>query len=108
MKRSAQTFSTPAAVDAARHLGTLVRHGRLARRWTIAELAERARVGTATLKRVERGSPSASLGVWLAVFERLGQLPLLKALQDPGAEALLDATRIQRGRRRPAPSDLDF
>jgi len=108
MKRSAQTFASPPAEDVARHLGALVRQGRLARRWTVAELAERARVGTATLKRIEKGATSASLGVWLAVFERLGLLPLLKTLQDPGAAALLDATRVQRARHRPAPTDLDF
>jgi hypothetical protein len=65
-------------------------------------------VGTATLKRVEKGSTSVSLGVWLALFERLGLLPAVTALQDPVAAALLDATRRQRGGRRSVPTDLDF
>jgi transcriptional regulator with XRE-family HTH domain len=106
MKRRATTFTSPAAQETARHLGTLVRQARLARQWTIEELAERARIGTATLKRVEKGAPSATLGVWLSLFERLGLLPLFKDLEDPTSEALLDETRTRRARR--ARADLDF
>ncbi|HTY51452.1 MAG TPA: helix-turn-helix domain-containing protein [Steroidobacteraceae bacterium] len=108
MKRQAEPFTTPIAQEVARHLGALVRQGRLARRWTVAELAERARVGTATLKRIEKGAPSVSLGVWLSVFERLGLLPLLKELEDPAAAALLNETRAKRVRHKSAPADLDF
>jgi transcriptional regulator with XRE-family HTH domain len=108
MKRSTSRSISPAAQAAARHLGALVRQGRLARQWTIAELAERAAVGVATLNRIEKGASSASLGVWLPVFERLGLLPLLQNLSDPAAQALLDDTRAKRVRRKPATSDLDF
>ena len=108
MKRSAAHFTTPAADEAARHLGALVRQARLARQWTLAELAERARIGTATLKRVEKGASSVSLGVWLSVFERLALLPLLKNLRDPSAAALLDQTRAKRARRKQVMPDLDF
>lgn len=108
MKRTANNFITPAADTVARHLGSLVRQGRLARQWTLAELAERARIGTATLKRIEKGAGSVSLGVWLSVFELLGLLPLLKNLQDPAAAALLDATRTRRARRKHTATDLDF
>jgi transcriptional regulator with XRE-family HTH domain len=108
MKRQANTFTTPAADAAARHLGALVRQGRLARQWTLAELAERARIGTATLKRMEKGAGSVSLAVWLAAFERLGLLPLLMSLQDSNAAALLDETRTKRARRKAATTDLDF
>jgi transcriptional regulator with XRE-family HTH domain len=109
MKRVAKAFATPASQDVSRHLGALVRQARLARRWTVDELAERGRVGTATLKRVEKGEPSVSLGAWLSVLEPLGLLPLLKSLHDPNAAALLDDTRTKRARRKPvAPADLDF
>jgi transcriptional regulator with XRE-family HTH domain len=108
MKRQAKTFTTPAADAAAQHLGALVRQGRLARQWTLAELAERARIGTATLKRIEKGSGSVSLAVWLSVFERLGLLPQLMNLQDPAAKALVDETRIKRARRKSVAADLDF
>jgi transcriptional regulator with XRE-family HTH domain len=108
MKRQEQHFTTPATQEAARHLGSLVRQGRLARQWTLTELAERARVSTPTLKRIEKGSPSASLGAWLAVLERLGLLPLVQGLNDPTAAALLDETRAKRARRKQTSRDLDF
>jgi transcriptional regulator with XRE-family HTH domain len=108
MKRETKQYISPSAEQVAHHLGALVRQRRLARRWTLAELAERARIGTATLKRMERGAPSVSLGVWLAVFECLGLLPLLQQLDDPVAAALLDETRTKRARRKTAATDLDF
>jgi transcriptional regulator with XRE-family HTH domain len=108
MKRQAKNFTTPPAEATARHLAALVRQGRLARQWTLVELSERARVGTATLKRIEKGAPSASLGVWLSVFECLGMLPLLNKLDDPTAAALLNETRAKRARRKDAATDLDF
>ena len=108
MKNDIATAKTPLVAEAALHLGSLVRQRRLARQWTLAELAERARVGTATLKRMEKGAPSVSLGVWLLVFERLGLLTLIKDLNDPAAAALLDETRAKRARRRRPATDLDF
>ena len=108
MKRPEKSFASAPAKVAARHLGKLIRQARLARRWTLAELAERARVSTATLKRMEKGGSSTSLGVWLSVFERLGLLPRLLELSDPASEALLNETRARRARRRQADSDLDF
>lgn len=108
MKYATQTFLTPRSQQAARHPGALVHQGRLARRWTIAELAERARIGTATLKRIEKGTPSVSLGMWLSVLELVGLLPAIMKLDDPVAAAILDRTRVQRARRKPAAADLDF
>jgi transcriptional regulator with XRE-family HTH domain len=108
MKRKAVSFTSGPAAAAARHLGGLVRQARLARRWTIAELAERARIGTATLKRVEKGAVSVSMGVWLSAFESLGLLSLLTRLEDPASTALLNETRMKRARRKRVPADLDF
>lgn len=108
MRRQEVAFATPPVDKAGRHLGALVRQARLARRWTLAELAERARVSPATLKRIEAGSLSASLGAWLAVLERVGLLPRLQAIDDPASRALLDETRAKRARRRAAVADLDF
>jgi len=108
MKYQIQGSITPRSQDAARHLGTLVRQGRLARRWTIAELAERARIGTATLKRIEKGAPSVSLGIWLSTLQLLGLLPSIMKLDDPVSAALLDETRAKRARRKSAAADLDF
>lgn len=106
--RSRQTERAgPAARAAAKHLGLLVRQARLARRWSLVELSERARVSLATMKRVEAGSLAASLGTWLSLLERLGLLHHIAELRDPASAALLDATRTRRARKR-VRDDLDF
>ncbi len=64
MKRQESTFASPPVEATGRHLGALVRQARIARNWTMAELAERARVSLPTLKRIEGGSSSTSLGGW--------------------------------------------
>ncbi len=108
MKRQESEFASPSVEATGRHLGALVRQARVARNWTMAELAERARVSLATLKRIEGGSLSTSLGAWLAVFERVGLMSRLAELRDPASEALLNQTRAKRPRGRSAKSDLDF
>jgi transcriptional regulator with XRE-family HTH domain len=54
---------SPRTIEAAELLGTQVRIGRLERRWTVQELAERVGVSVVTLRKVERGDPSVGLGV---------------------------------------------
>lgn len=61
MKRIANY--SPRTVEAAELLGTQVRIGRLERRWTVEELAERVGVSVVTLRKIERGDPSVGLGV---------------------------------------------
>lgn len=107
MRRKETDFATPAVVKTAGHFGDLVRQARLARSWTQQGLAERARISLATLKRMEGGAVEASLGGWLAVFESLGLLPLLSALQDPASAALLDNTKAKRARPGQR-DDLDY
>lgn len=48
---------------AAELLGLQTRQARLDRRWTVRELAERAGIATDTLRRIENGDPTVSLGV---------------------------------------------
>jgi len=108
MQRSESDFASPGTFKVGQHLGGLVRQARLARNWTRQELAERSRVSLATVARIEKGSLSASLGAWLSVLELLGLLPLLSGLRDPSSEALLDATRAKRARRKQSNKDLDF
>ena len=43
-------------------LGSSIRAGRLRRRWTIRELAERVGVSHVTITKVERGDPGVALG----------------------------------------------
>ncbi|MFI5239527.1 MAG: multiprotein-bridging factor 1 family protein [Gemmatimonadales bacterium] len=106
MRRKESAFAAPAVIATSRHLGALVRQARLARAWTQVELAERARIGTATLKRIEAGAVEASLGAWLSVLDRLGLLPLLQSLKDPASAALLSSTQTKRSRN--SRKDLDF
>ena len=54
---------SPLALEAAKLLGAGVRLGRRERRWTVAELAERAGVTEATMLKVERGDPGVRLGI---------------------------------------------
>ncbi len=56
---------SPASVAAARTLGHLVSAGRRERGWTTAELSERLGTTQQTLRRIERGEPSVSLGLVL-------------------------------------------
>ena len=107
MRRREADFSTAAVRNTAQHLGGLIRQARLARHWSQAALAERARVSKPTLSRIENGAVEPAIGLWLSVMEALGLLALLDRVQDPGSAAFLDETRKQRARPR-ARDDLDF
>ena len=108
MRRKEAQFATPDGLKAAQHLAGLVKQARLARSWSQAELAERARISAPTMHRIEKGAVETSLGAWLAVFERLGLLSRLIELRDPPSEALMDDTRAKRPRRTSTIDDLDF
>jgi transcriptional regulator with XRE-family HTH domain len=108
MRRNEAAFASPPMLDVARHFAALVKQARLARGWTQAELAERARISAPTMHRLEQGAIESSLGAWLAVFERLGLLPRLAEISDPVSKALLDETRPKRPRRKTSAPDLDF
>ncbi|HZJ29023.1 MAG TPA: helix-turn-helix transcriptional regulator [Solirubrobacterales bacterium] len=53
---------SPYTLEALQLLGEQIRMGRRERRWTQAELAERAGVSVRTLNRVEHGDPRVTLG----------------------------------------------
>jgi transcriptional regulator with XRE-family HTH domain len=62
MPNRERQYSTPVR-QAAELLGHQVRQGRIERRWTVRELAERAGISTNTLTRLEKGDPGVSMGV---------------------------------------------
>lgn len=74
--------------DALAHLGNLVREGRIARRMTGGELAERAGISRALLHRIESGDFGCSIGAVLEVAAIVG-IALFDA--DAGAMTLLHA-----------------
>lgn len=69
--RQAHTYS-PQALDAARVLGLRIAEERRRRRWTQAELCERAGVSPVTLRNAERGVPTVGVGVMFELATLVG------------------------------------
>jgi transcriptional regulator with XRE-family HTH domain len=63
---------SPAAHEALEVLGLAVRAGRLKRRWTIAELAERVGVSRPTMAKIERGDPRVAIGTFFEAATLVG------------------------------------
>jgi transcriptional regulator with XRE-family HTH domain len=76
---------SPQTEEAARLLGARIRLGRKERRWTVEQLAERVGVTGGTLRKIEQGNLSVSLG---AAFEAavLAGVPLFD--EDPARRNL--------------------
>lgn len=58
--------------DAAQLLGGEIRRSRIERRWSVRELAERAGISTDTLRKVELGNPTVTLGTAFDVATLVG------------------------------------
>lgn len=98
-------------VEALRLLGSQVGVARRARRWTVDELAERVGVSHPTIRKVERGDPSVSLGVAFEAASVLGLALFGADEQRRSLEAarLEDRLAVLPGRvRRPVSVDNDF
>jgi transcriptional regulator with XRE-family HTH domain len=78
------TYS-PLTKEAARLLGARIRLGRKERRWTLRQLAERVGITEGTLRKIEQGSLSVSLGAALEAAVLVG-VPLFDP--DPNRRAL--------------------
>ena len=97
---------SPRVVEAAQLLGEQVRVARRVRRWTQADLAGRAGITADTLRKVENGDLSVSLGTAFEVAALVG-VPLF---HDDADRLTLDLDRTQarsallpkRIRRRPS------
>ena len=70
------------AAKALSKLGADIRDARRRRRITMALLAERARITTDTLKQIEKGSPSTSIGGYASVLFSLGMTDRLGDIAD--------------------------
>ena len=53
-------------------VGGQIKLARLRRGWTAEEIAEKAFVARSTITQIEKGSPSVSIGMYLAVLNSLG------------------------------------
>lgn len=110
MSRRPHAYS-PQAEAAAKLLGEQVRLGRLERRWTVEELAERVGVNHGTIRKVERGDLTVGMGPALEAAVLVG-VPLFStepaglgpALRDVRASLALIPSRA----RRPRTVDVDF
>lgn len=96
MKRKEADFATPSTDGAAQHLARLVRQARIARGWSQAALAERARISAPTMHRIEKGGIESSLGAWLAVFECLGLIGKITEIEDATSAAIIESTQRKR------------
>jgi transcriptional regulator with XRE-family HTH domain len=82
----------PTVYEASALLGAEIRQARLARRWTVRELAERAGISPPTLQKVERGNPSVALGTAFDVATLVG-VPLFYT---DGSRLADEAARLRR------------
>jgi transcriptional regulator with XRE-family HTH domain len=85
-------------------LGQDIRSARLRRRITTAMTAERAFITRTTLRKVERGNPAVSLGIYATVMFVLGLTPRLADLADVRADDVglqLDEEHLPKRIRRP-------
>lgn len=87
-------------------LGEDLSAARRRRRIPMDLLAERAFVSRATVRRVERGDPSVSMGIYATVLFVLGFSDRLGALADPATDRVglaLEDERLPRRVRAPRP-----
>ena len=106
---------TPAAADALRVLGQQIRLARHNRVWTMAELGARAGVSENTVRAIENGSATPSVGNVFNVAVAAG-VPLFNASRDEldrlardgAARLALLPTRVDEPRRKDTDDDFDF
>jgi transcriptional regulator with XRE-family HTH domain len=85
-------------------LGQDIRNARLRRRITTTTMAERAFITRMTLRKVERGDPGVSLGIYATVMFVLGLTPRLADLADSRADEVglqLEEERLPKRVRHP-------
>ncbi len=94
---------SPETVEALTDLGRAIRDARLARKLRHEDLASRAGISVATLKRLERGDPTLALGRFLEVLTALSPSLLADLVRtvraDPAGDALRRKAMGERSRR---------
>jgi transcriptional regulator with XRE-family HTH domain len=110
MSRRPRTYSSP-TLEALRLLGARTRQGRIERRWTVQELADRVGISLVTMRRIEHGAPTVEIGVAFEAASIVG----VALFDDDAMSRRLEAERVD-GRlavlpktvRRPNEVDDDF
>ena len=94
---------SPETVQALTDLGRAIRDARLDRKLRHEDLASRAGISIATLKRLERGDPTLALGRFLEVLTALSPALLADLVKtvsaDPTGDALRRKAMGERSRR---------
>ena len=87
----------PAGVAAAlQKVGRDIRDARRRRRLTMALVAERAMVSSATLSRIEHGDVGVGIGAYAGVLHALGMLSLLRDAVDLTRDEVGQALDVER------------
>lgn len=98
--------------EAALLLGRLIKLGRKNRRWSASELAERVGVSRVTLRKIENGDPTCSIGLVFEAASLVG-VPLFNSDQTQLAKSLERTTAVlalmpQTSRKSETAVDDDF
>lgn len=72
MSKPAARVTSRYAAEAMTYLGQLIRQSRIARKETVADLAERAGISRGLLQRIEHGDPGCSIGATFEVAALVG------------------------------------
>jgi transcriptional regulator with XRE-family HTH domain len=111
-RKNVLTSSPPYAVEQAiKRLGANLRTARLRRNLTIEEVAEKIGTGRHAVLAAEKGKPSTSMAVYIALLWTYDLLGAMKALADPALDeaGLAMASRRERARtQKPGELDSDF
>ena len=111
-RQNVTAHSSPAAVvDALRRLGENVETARTRRRMRQVDLAEKTGLARLTLRRIEAGSPTTSIGAYFAVLWALGLERELVDLASPDRDEegkTLEEARQPRRVRASSVLDADF
>jgi transcriptional regulator with XRE-family HTH domain len=102
--KNALTSKPPHALEQAlKRLGANLRVARIRRGLTIRQAAEKIGTGIRAVGDAEKGKPSTSISVYLALLWLFGLMADVELLADPGrdAEGLSLALRRERTRARP-------
>ena len=76
------------ALESLEQLGQRIRAQRIARSWTIKQMAERLYCSQNTYRAIELGKPTASLGVMASALWLFGQVDTLNAVAPIPIEAI--------------------
>lgn len=92
-------------------LGGRMKSARIARRWTIADLASRMFVAPATVVRMEKGNPGTSLAVLATALSLFDLVKDLQRVADPAQDPIAQFRQRERQPKRVRKTnaaDLDF